>query len=121
MNRTKLPIRKRLGDVPQFSRSIDAAVAEGYWMVKRAIGTKACLLGKAITCRYLRQDNFLEGLKMIVSRMQIDVDIGSSSVARSIIGLVLGYGHEEEELPEYILGTVRLSHVTPESAITLKD
>ncbi|KAL8148246.1 hypothetical protein AgCh_005562 [Apium graveolens] len=28
MNRTKLPIRKRLGDVPQFSRSIDAAVAE---------------------------------------------------------------------------------------------
>ncbi|KAL8115624.1 hypothetical protein AgCh_022214 [Apium graveolens] len=29
MNRTKLPIRKRLGDVPQFTRSIDAAVAEG--------------------------------------------------------------------------------------------
>ncbi|KAL8108571.1 hypothetical protein AgCh_024880 [Apium graveolens] len=28
MNRTKLPIRKRLGDVPQFSRSVDAAVAE---------------------------------------------------------------------------------------------
>ncbi|KAL8135612.1 hypothetical protein AgCh_010301 [Apium graveolens] len=29
MNKTNLPIRKRLGDVPQFSRSIDAAVAEG--------------------------------------------------------------------------------------------
>lgn len=29
-------------------------------MVKRAVGTKACLLGKAVTCRYLRQDNFLE-------------------------------------------------------------
>ncbi|KAL8125801.1 hypothetical protein AgCh_013184 [Apium graveolens] len=29
MDRTKLPIRKRLGDVPQFSRSIDAVVAEG--------------------------------------------------------------------------------------------
>ncbi|KAL8148084.1 hypothetical protein AgCh_005429 [Apium graveolens] len=28
MNRTKVLIRKRLGDVPQFSRSIDAAVAE---------------------------------------------------------------------------------------------
>ncbi|KAL8091668.1 hypothetical protein AgCh_034073 [Apium graveolens] len=28
MNRTKLPIRKRLGDVPQFSRSTDAAIAE---------------------------------------------------------------------------------------------
>lgn len=29
-------------------------------MVKRAVGTKACLLGKAVTCYYLRQDNFLE-------------------------------------------------------------
>lgn len=29
-------------------------------MVKRAVGTKACLLGKAVTCNYLRQDNFLE-------------------------------------------------------------
>jgi hypothetical protein len=57
------------------------SIVEGYWMVKRAVGTKACLLGKAVTCNYLRQDNFLE----------IDVDIGSSSVARSIIGLVLGY------------------------------
>nr|XP_016493723.1 PREDICTED: protein ENHANCED DISEASE RESISTANCE 2-like [Nicotiana tabacum] len=57
------------------------SIIEGYWMVKRAVGTKACLLGKAVTCKYLRQDNFLE----------IDVDIGSSSVARGVIGLVLGY------------------------------
>ncbi|GFY99645.1 ENHANCED DISEASE RESISTANCE protein [Actinidia rufa] len=56
-------------------------IVEGYWMVKRAVGTKACLLGKAVTCKYLRQDNFLE----------IDVDIGSSSVARRVISLVLGY------------------------------
>lgn len=33
---------------------------QGYWMVKRAVGTKACLLGRAVTCRYLREDNFLE-------------------------------------------------------------
>ncbi|XP_072991915.1 protein ENHANCED DISEASE RESISTANCE 2 isoform X2 [Typha latifolia] len=96
------------------------SIIEGYWMIKRAVGTKACLLGKAVTCRYLRQDNFLE----------IDVDIGSSSVARSIISLVLGYvtsivvdlailieATEEEELPEYILGTVRLNRVRPDSAI----
>ncbi|KAK1395932.1 protein ENHANCED DISEASE RESISTANCE 2-like [Heracleum sosnowskyi] len=100
------------------------SVNEGYWMVKRAVGTKACLLGKAVTCRYLRRDNFLE----------IDVDIGSSPVARSVVGLVLGYvtslivdlailieGHEEEELPESILGTVRLIHVRPDSAVPLKD
>ncbi|KAG6493827.1 hypothetical protein ZIOFF_048830 [Zingiber officinale] len=36
------------------------SIVEGYWMVKRAVGTKACLLGKAVTCKYLRQDNFLE-------------------------------------------------------------
>ncbi|XP_021275787.1 protein ENHANCED DISEASE RESISTANCE 2 [Herrania umbratica] len=99
------------------------SIVEGYWMVKRAVGTKACLLGKAVTCKYFRQDNFLE----------IDVDIGSSSVARSVIGLVLGYvtslvvdlailieAKEEAELPEYILGTVRLNRVRLESAIPLE-
>ncbi|KAI3913666.1 hypothetical protein MKX01_035862 [Papaver californicum] len=99
------------------------SIKEGYWMVKRAVGSKACLLGKAVTCRYLRQDNFLE----------IDVDIGSSSVARSIINLVLGYvtslvvdlailveAKEENELPEYILGTVRLNRLKPESAVAFE-
>ncbi|XP_047073041.1 protein ENHANCED DISEASE RESISTANCE 2-like [Lolium rigidum] len=98
------------------------SIVEGYWMVKRAVGTRACLLGKAVTCNYLRQDNFLE----------IDVDIGSSSVARSIIGLVLGYvtsivvdlgilieAKEEKELPEYILGTVRLNRVNPDAAVQI--
>ncbi|GMN47207.1 hypothetical protein TIFTF001_016385 [Ficus carica] len=98
------------------------SIVEGYWMVKRAVGTKACLLGKAVTCKYFRQDNFLE----------IDVDIGSSSVARSVIGLVLGYvtslvvdlailieGKEEEVLPEYILGTVRLNRIRLNSAVHL--
>ncbi|PNY04600.1 lipid binding protein [Trifolium pratense] len=99
------------------------SIVEGYWMVKRAVGTKACLLGKAVTCKYFRQDNFLE----------IDVDIGSSSVARGVIGLVLGYvtslvvdlailieAKEEAELPEYILGTVRLNRLKLESAIPLE-
>ncbi|KAI3694749.1 hypothetical protein L1987_77719 [Smallanthus sonchifolius] len=100
------------------------SIVQGYWMVKRAVGSKACLLGKAVTCHYLRQDNFLE----------IDVDIGSSSVARSIIGLVLGYvtslvvdlailieGREETELPEYILGTVRLNRVRLDSVVHLES
>ncbi|KAL3623957.1 hypothetical protein CASFOL_032773 [Castilleja foliolosa] len=99
------------------------SIVEGYWMVKRAVGTKACLLGKAVTCKYLRQDNFLE----------IDVDIGSSSVARGVIGLVLGYvtsivvdlaivieARDEAELPEHILGTVRLNRVQLDSAVPLE-
>ncbi|KAJ6673348.1 ENHANCED DISEASE RESISTANCE-RELATED [Salix viminalis] len=96
------------------------SIIEGYWMVKRAVGTKACLLGKAVTCKYLRQDNFLE----------IAVDIGSSSVARGVIGLVLGYvtsivvdlailieAKEEADLPEYILGTVRLNRLRIDTAV----
>ncbi|KAL6124880.1 hypothetical protein ACLB2K_077388 [Fragaria x ananassa] len=99
------------------------SIVDGYWMVKRAVGSKACLLGKAVSCKCLRQDNFLE----------IDVDIGSSSVARSIIGLVLGYvtsivvdlailieAREEAELPEYILGTVRLNRLKIDSAVHLE-
>ncbi|KMZ66511.1 hypothetical protein ZOSMA_299G00010 [Zostera marina] len=98
------------------------SIVEGYWIVKRAVGTKACLLGKAVSCRYLRQDNFME----------IDVDIGSSAVAKSIIGLVLGYvtsivvdlailieAREEHELPEYILGTVRLNRLKPDDAVKI--
>ncbi|MED6121883.1 hypothetical protein PIB30_034307 [Stylosanthes scabra] len=97
------------------------SIVEGYWMVKRAVGTKACLLGKAVTCKYHRQDNFLE----------IDLDIGSSSVARRVIGLVMGYvtslvvdlailieAKEDEELPEYILGAVRLNRLSIESAVS---
>lgn len=38
-------------------------IFQGYWMVKRAVGTKACLLGKAVTINYLRKDNFLEVLQ----------------------------------------------------------
>ncbi|KAG7548060.1 Protein ENHANCED DISEASE RESISTANCE 2 C-terminal [Arabidopsis suecica] len=100
------------------------SIVQGYWMVKRAVGTKACLLGKAVTCKYLRQDNFLE----------IDVDIGSSAVARSVIGLVLGYvtslivdlailieGKEETDLPEYILGTVRLNRIELDSAVSFEE
>ncbi|PWA52006.1 hypothetical protein CTI12_AA458240 [Artemisia annua] len=100
------------------------SIVEGYWMVKRAVGTKACLLGKAVTCNYVRNDNFLE----------IDVDVGSSSVARSVIGIVLGYvtsivvdlaiiieGKEQIELPEYILGSVRLNRVRLESAVRLES
>ncbi|KAI3701560.1 hypothetical protein L6452_26738 [Arctium lappa] len=92
-------------------------------IVEHAVGTKACLLGKALTCNYLRRDNFLE----------IDVDVGSSSVARSVIGIVLGYvtnivvdlailieAKQQEELPEYILGTVRLNRVRMESAVPLE-
>lgn len=95
-------------------------IVEGYWAVKRAVGTKACLLGKAISCQYLRKDNYLE----------IDCDIGASSVARGIIGVVIGYvtslvvdlailieASTPEELPEYLLGTMRVNRLSLQHAV----
>jgi hypothetical protein len=62
--------------------------------------------------------------------MQLDVDIGSSSVARGVVNLVVGYlsklvielafliqANTEEELPEYLLGTCRLINLDVAKAV----
>ncbi|CAI6003307.1 unnamed protein product, partial [Closterium sp. NIES-65] len=95
-------------------------IEEGFWAVKRAVGTKAAILGKALTCSYFKGENYLE----------MDVDVGSSSVARSVIGLVLSYvtslvvdlallieAQAADELPEYLLGTITLMRLEPKKAI----
>eukprot|EP00249_Psilotum_nudum_P008516 c21333_g1_i2 orf=410-1333(+) len=101
-----------------------ANVVKGPWIVKAAVGEQAiCLLGKALTCRYLRGDNFLE----------VDVDIGASMMANAIVHLAFGYvtsltvdlaflieSQAEEELPERILGAVRFSNLEPASATSLE-
>ncbi len=55
---------------------------------------------------------------------EVDVDVSSSSVAATVVGMVLGTtksltvdlgivleGHTPDELPEALLGTVRFDHV----------
>ncbi|KAH7839936.1 hypothetical protein Vadar_010502 [Vaccinium darrowii] len=87
-------------------------IVKGPWIVKAAVGNySACLLGKALTCKYYRGENYLE----------IDVDIGSSAIANAVLKLALGYvtavtvdmgfvveGQTEEELPEKLFGAVRV-------------
>ncbi|KAM1533891.1 hypothetical protein ACFX13_007870 [Malus domestica] len=71
----------------------------------------ACLLGKALTCNYHRGPNYLE----------IDVDIVSSGIKKVILQLALRYmtsvmidigfmmeAHVEDELPEKLVGAVRV-------------
>ncbi|KAL3500075.1 hypothetical protein ACH5RR_039168 [Cinchona calisaya] len=61
---------------------------------------------------------------------QIDVDIGSSAVANGVLGLVIGVittlvvdmaflvqGITPEELPERLIGAVRVSHIELSSAV----
>lgn len=89
-------------------------ISKGSWIVKQSVGKKACLVGQALEMNYHRGKNYLE----------LGVDVGSSTVARGVVSLVLGYlnnlviemafliqADTQEELPERLLGTCRLNHL----------
>ncbi|CAN7109205.1 unnamed protein product [Brassica rapa subsp. narinosa] len=95
-------------------------VPKGSWIVRQSVGSTPCLLGKAVDCNYIRGPTYLE----------IDVDIGSSTVANGVLGLVIGVitslvvemaflvqANTPEELPERLIGAVRVSHIELSSAI----
>ncbi|XP_072962181.1 protein ENHANCED DISEASE RESISTANCE 2-like isoform X2 [Typha angustifolia] len=96
------------------------SVPKGSWIVRQSVGSTPCLLGKAVDCTYIRGPNYLE----------IDVDIGSSTVANGVLGLVCGVittlvvdmaflvqANTFDELPERLIGAVRVSHVELSNAI----
>ncbi|KAG6765217.1 hypothetical protein POTOM_029241 [Populus tomentosa] len=93
---------------------------QGSWIVKQSVGKKACLVGQALEMNYFRGKNYLE----------LDIDVGSSTVARGVVSLVLGYlnhlviemafviqGNTEEELPEVLLGTCRLNNLDASKSV----
>ncbi|XVF75560.1 hypothetical protein PTKIN_Ptkin13bG0196600 [Pterospermum kingtungense] len=95
-------------------------ISKGSWIVKQSVGKKACLLGQALDVYYFRGKNYLE----------VEIDVGSSTVARGVTNLVLGYlnnlvvemafliqGNTQEELPEILLGTCRLNHLDLSKAL----
>ncbi|GAY62533.1 hypothetical protein CUMW_218570 [Citrus unshiu] len=86
------------------------SVPEGSWIVRQSVGSTPCLLGKAI-----------------------DVDIGSSTVASGVLGLVIGVittlvvdmaflvqANTTDELPERLIGAVCVSHIELKSAVVPK-
>ncbi|KAJ8751476.1 hypothetical protein K2173_016693 [Erythroxylum novogranatense] len=99
-------------------------ISKGSWIVKQSVGKKACLIGQALEMNYFVGNNYIE----------LGVDIGSSTVARGVVSLVLGYlsnlviemafliqANTEEELPEYLIGTCRLNHLDASKAVPLKS
>ncbi|KAL5794667.1 hypothetical protein ACOSP7_003261 [Xanthoceras sorbifolium] len=99
------------------------SVPKGSWIVRQSVGSTPCLLGKAVDCNYIRGPKYLE----------IDVDIGSSTVANGVLGLVIGVittlvvdmaflvqANTTDELPERLIGAVRVSHLELSSAIVPK-
>ncbi|PRQ33532.1 putative protein ENHANCED DISEASE RESISTANCE 2, PH domain, START [Rosa chinensis] len=98
-------------------------ISKGSWIVKQSVGKKACIIGQALEINYFHGKNYVE----------LGIDIGSSTVARGVVSLVLGYlnnlviemafliqANTPEELPEYLLGTCRLNHLDASKAILVK-
>ncbi|TYK00012.1 protein ENHANCED DISEASE RESISTANCE 2-like isoform X1 [Cucumis melo var. makuwa] len=98
-------------------------ISQGSWIVKQSVGKKACLVGHALEVHYFRGKNYLE----------VEIDVGSSTVARGVVSLVLGYlnnlviemafviqGNTQEELPEILLGTCRLNHLDVAKSLLVK-
>ncbi|KAH9321102.1 hypothetical protein KI387_015741, partial [Taxus chinensis] len=56
------------------------SVPKGSWIVRQSVGSTPCILGKAVDCNYYRGPKYLE----------VDVDIGSSTVANGVLGIVCG-------------------------------
>ncbi|XP_052176020.1 protein ENHANCED DISEASE RESISTANCE 2 isoform X2 [Diospyros lotus] len=95
-------------------------ISKGSWIVKQSVGKKACLVGQALEINYFHGKNYLE----------LGIDIGSSTVARGVVSLVLGYldnlviemafliqANTRGELPEHLLGTCRLNHLDASKAV----
>jgi hypothetical protein len=60
-------------------------VAEGNWLVQRAVGNTPAILGKKLEL------NFYDRSKTAAISFEIDVDVGSSSIAGGILKVVKGY------------------------------
>ena len=56
-------------------------ISKGSWIVKKSVGKNACLIGQALEINYFYGKNYLE----------LGIDMGSSSVAKGVVNLVLGY------------------------------
>ncbi|GAV84151.1 PH domain-containing protein/START domain-containing protein/DUF1336 domain-containing protein [Cephalotus follicularis] len=99
-------------------------ISQGSWIVKQSVGKKACLIGQALEVHYFRGKNYLE----------VEIDVSSSTVARGVVNLVLGYlnnlviemafviqGNTQDELPEILVGTCRLNHLDASKSVTSKN
>lgn len=101
-------------------------IAEGSWIVKKGVGCVPAILGKKIKQWYYRdlQKNYLE----------IVADVSSSVIAGRILSLVKGaatsliielsftlQGEAPDELPESLLGGVRLQYPNMDKMLDVDD
>lgn len=103
-------------------------VVEGPWVVKSVVGGKPAIIGNKLPVNYVYQE--AEGDKALY--LESDFDIVASSAARGILSCVRTYtqsltidlglviqGNTEDELPEQMLGAVRIHGIDPLDAPAL--
>ncbi|KFK23464.1 hypothetical protein AALP_AAs58859U000200 [Arabis alpina] len=100
-------------------------VVKGPWVVKAVAGNfGAFLVGKTVKCSYHKGSNYFE----------IDVDLGSSAFMAAAVRFSLGYiasltvdvgcvveAQTEDELPEKLIGAVRIYQMELSSAFVVVD
>ena len=109
-------INKRFKLIPQ--------IVGGPWAVQVAVRSTPVLLGQKVALRYFRSEKYLE----------IDVHVGSSVIAQSIVGVCRGYassfstnmaiviqGESVEELPERLLACICLQKIDINIRTKLED
>lgn len=97
-------------------------IVEGNMVVKMAVKDTPTLIGNKLKQYYFKGDNYFE----------LDIDVGSSSVARNLTALAIGYskalivdmgfclqGNDENELPEVLMGGASAIHIDMSTATKL--
>lgn len=97
-------------------------IVKGSWIVRQSVGSTPVLLGHKLKQYYHRGPRYIE----------VDIDVGSSYTAASVVGLVSGAtkslcvdlavlteGKSVETLPESLLGTVRFDRLDLNEAVYL--
>lgn len=97
-------------------------VVDGPWIVRKTIGGVPALTGTKIRQLYHMSPLDAPRLQGAGRYFELDLDVNSSAFACTVCGMVIGYasslavdlafilqGESEEELPERILGSLRLN------------
>jgi len=97
-------------------------VINGSFIIRQSVGSTPVLLGKKLKQYYFKTARYIE----------VDIDVGSSYTAATVVNMVSGVtrtlvvdlavvleGKTQQELPESLLGTVRLDHLDLNTAVYL--
>eukprot|EP00210_Caulerpa_lentillifera_P004654 g4439.t1 len=97
-------------------------IVKGSFIIRQSVGSTPVLLGKKLKQYYFRNQRYIE----------VDIDVGSSYTAATVVNMVSGVtktlvvdlaivleGKSAAELPESLLGTVRLDRLDLATAVDL--